>query len=796
MKMKRLLSLALCAALAAVLLPGSALADTAGGFTISGGASGTDYSYDAGAHTLTIKTGTAMTISGTTTADRIILAAGITANITLNGVDIDSASCAFEISGGTTVNLTLASGTNNGLESGDNKAGLCVPDNSALIIAGTGTLSARGGSSGAGIGGNAGGTCGSVTINRGIVYASGGTGASGIGGGSAGAGGAVVINGGKVKAMGGSLGTGIGSGLLNTSNGSCRITGGSVNANVMGPNVYADAGSTTRVYLTTVALEDVSAHTAVTSLTTTLGSSAYSYGINDLITDSSGKLYLYLPEGTVTTAAKTAAGNYTGSVTTTTSAFTSHGELRKPGVAITTTSLPAAAVGVPYSQSISYTYTGSGTVSFITSGLPAGLGINTATGVISGTPAAGSNTGSPYTVQVMASDGTLSDTETFTLVVNAAPPVAITTASLPDGEVGKAYSHTVAVTNTGGGTLAFSATGLPAGLSINATTGVISGTPAWDTNLSSPYNVTVQAAAGGNVATKTYPLVIIKKYVINASAGSGGTITPSGAVNVLRNSSQTFTFKANSGYKISSVTVDGVNKGALSSYTFSNIIDPHTISVKFSSTSGSSDSGSSDDDDDSVSSSTYISRTLMNSETGVTITGNTIHKNAKLKVKVAKLCDEGECMACDAIRQRKLNPEYLLVFEQDISLTEAFTGTLNISIPVDPQYDGATVSILHCNDGTLDTFTAQVASGKAVFTVVDLSPFVAFVELQSMFTPTPMPTPEPTPTPVPTPVPTPMPTATMPPANGGNALFGWLLGGIVVLALIVFVVAKLMSRKQ
>lgn len=77
-------------------------------------------------------------------------------------------------------------------------------------------------------------------------------------------------------------------------------------------------------------------------------------------------------------------------------------------------------------------------------------------------------------------------------------------------------------------------------------------------------------------------------YTITASAGTGGTISPSGAVTVANGGSQTFTIAPAAGYVISSVTVDGVNQGALSSYTFSNVTASHTIAAAFAASAGSS----------------------------------------------------------------------------------------------------------------------------------------------------------------------------------------------------------------
>jgi hypothetical protein len=72
-----------------------------------------------------------------------------------------------------------------------------------------------------------------------------------------------------------------------------------------------------------------------------------------------------------------------------------------------------------------------------------------------------------------------------------------------------------------------------------------------------------------------------KANAITAAAGNGGSISPSGTVSVEYGGSKTFTITPSSGWKISAVTVDGVNKGAISSYSFSNITGPHTISASF-----------------------------------------------------------------------------------------------------------------------------------------------------------------------------------------------------------------------
>jgi hypothetical protein len=60
----------------------------------------------------------------------------------------------------------------------------------------------------------------------------------------------------------------------------------------------------------------------------------------------------------------------------------------------------------------------------------------------------------------------------------------------------------------------------------------------------------------------------INTYTITATAGTGGTISPTGAVSVNYGEDQVFTITPNTGYHILDVLVDGVSVGALNSYTF------------------------------------------------------------------------------------------------------------------------------------------------------------------------------------------------------------------------------------
>jgi hypothetical protein len=70
-------------------------------------------------------------------------------------------------------------------------------------------------------------------------------------------------------------------------------------------------------------------------------------------------------------------------------------------------------------------------------------------------------------------------------------------------------------------------------------------------------------------------------FTITASAGSGGSISPSGAVTVNSGAKQAFTIAPNTGYHIVDVLVDSSPVGAVTSYPFADLIADHTISASF-----------------------------------------------------------------------------------------------------------------------------------------------------------------------------------------------------------------------
>jgi PKD repeat protein len=96
--------------------------------------------------------------------------------------------------------------------------------------------------------------------------------------------------------------------------------------------------------------------------------------------------------------------------------------------------------------------------------------------------------------------------------------------------------------------------------------------------------LTAANADGSDEEVKTGYITVIDPsatMVITATAGAGGTISPVGPVSVAAGSTRTFAIAPNTGYHILNVTVDGVAKGAITNYTFTNVLANHTIAASF-----------------------------------------------------------------------------------------------------------------------------------------------------------------------------------------------------------------------
>ena len=106
-------------------------------------------------------------------------------------------------------------------------------------------------------------------------------------------------------------------------------------------------------------------------------------------------------------------------------------------------------------------------------------------------------------------------------------------------------------------------------------------------------DVTVDGQSEGNISTYTFHNVqndhtigatfapIGSFYTISATAGSGGNINPSGDIIVSEGSDATFNIIPNLGHQITDVEVDGQSEGPISTYTFYNVQNNHTINATF-----------------------------------------------------------------------------------------------------------------------------------------------------------------------------------------------------------------------
>lgn len=105
-------------------------------------------------------------------------------------------------------------------------------------------------------------------------------------------------------------------------------------------------------------------------------------------------------------------------------------------------------------------------------------------------------------------------------------------------------------------------------------------------------SVTVDGSSAGAVTSYTFSNITanhtisatfsVNTVTITASAGANGAISPNGAIAVTAGADQTFTITPNSGYHVNDVLVDGASVGAVTTYTFSNVAGPHTVSASFS----------------------------------------------------------------------------------------------------------------------------------------------------------------------------------------------------------------------
>src|SRR5438477_122300 len=283
----------------------------------------------------------------------------------------------------------------------------------------------------------------------------------------------------------------------------------------------------------------------ITSPTTATGQVGVAFSYQ--ITASNGPIISYnatgLPAGlSVNTSTglisgtPTTAGTYSVTISATNSSGTGSATLtltiKPPPPVITSATTASGTVGVAFSYQITAT---NNPTSFNAIGLPPVLTVNTSTGLISGTP----TTACTYTVTLSATNAGGTGSATLTLTVVNPPPPVITSATTANGTVGVAFSYQITATNK---PTSFNATGLPAGLTVNTTTGVISGTP----TTAGAYTVAISASNAGGTGSATLTLTINNPVPTTTSISPASTTAGSAQ----------FTLTVNGTNFVSTSTVD------------------------------------------------------------------------------------------------------------------------------------------------------------------------------------------------------------------------------------------------
>ena len=194
------------------------------------------------------------------------------------------------------------------------------------------------------------------------------------------------------------------------------------------------------------------------------------------------------------------------------------------GPSLTFAAPPAGEVSIAYLDALTATG-GTGTLTWsVSSGtLPPGLTLNSATGVLSGTPTKADNF--TFTVTVTDTAGG-SASKAVTLHIAAAP--SLSNPAPPSGQAGVTYSDTLAVTGgTGPFTWSVSSGTLPPGLTLNSSTGVLSGTP----TMAGLTSFTVQVTDSfGLTATQSLSMTVAVGPLVIAASANTSTATQSGVV--------------------------------------------------------------------------------------------------------------------------------------------------------------------------------------------------------------------------------------------------------------------------
>ena len=196
-----------------------------------------------------------------------------------------------------------------------------------------------------------------------------------------------------------------------------------------------------------------------------------------------------------------------------------------PTLTLTPATLPAGTAGTAYTQTLTISGGIAPYTTTLTGALPTGMSFNTATRTFSGTPTQSGTFNISVTVTDSTGGTAATVTNNYTLVI-AAPTLTLTPAAgaLPGGTAGTAYSQTFAAS---GGIAPYaytlSAGALPAGVSLNGTTGALSGTPTVAGSFNFSVTATDSTTGTAGTVTQAYTLVIsAPTIVVNPATLPGG----------------------------------------------------------------------------------------------------------------------------------------------------------------------------------------------------------------------------------------------------------------------------------
>ena len=210
----------------------------------------------------------------------------------------------------------------------------------------------------------------------------------------------------------------------------------------------------------------------------------------------------------------TTAGTSIATVSATNSGGTASANLTLTITSAAPVITSSTAAGGTMGNAFSYQITATNSpTSYTATGLPPGLAVSPTTGLVSGTPA----TAGTSTVTVSATNSGGTGSANLTLTVSSAAPV-ITSLTAASGSMGSPFSYQITATNS---PTSYTATGLPSGLAVSPTTGLISGTPA----TAGTSTVTVSATNSGGTGSANLTLTVSSAApVITSSTAVSGAV--------------------------------------------------------------------------------------------------------------------------------------------------------------------------------------------------------------------------------------------------------------------------------